>query len=350
MSTKPNPPSDEIQVLKSLKAIDLTAWNYQFWVLHRDGRQSPHFSYTARRLETSENIQERLVRRISQRIEWANEVKEYQAEQVDLDKEDGESGLVLVAGVENTELPSIVEAFDEGVDAAQISELEELSGAYGYAVELTDPDGKEDPLIAFRKISASWKVRIETPDRVIWKNKKLVDANIQPFFQLDGQFDFLSFREKIFILDRRHFERGLNLRNGMQAKAKEVLKLLEAKSFFVDMKILNDKCLNNLQHLRRLCTVEKRGFYKDEKFLNRVIATAKSENWSAIQLKDNMLEVTEENIKDVLTVLADQRLKSPTTETTYDVDASEVYSGKDKKEAPTPRKPRSVKMGKGSKK
>lgn len=324
------------RLLKTLQSISLTNWNYTFWIVHRIGRAVP-FAYSAKRLPTSETLEKRLVKRISTKINWANKIVPYQAEQVELDGEDGKQDdddgdrMVYATDASGTELPAIVEELDKGPDAPQVEEKEELVGAYGYAVELSDPKDPDNKLLAFRKVSAAWKLQPEgLAERVFWKSRMLVESKEESWFKLDGHFDFLAFEDQIFILDRKHFERGLNLRHGMTLKAEATIKHFIDNNFFVDVSILQEKCLKNMRYLRRLSTVEKRGFYKQPNFLSKLSKVATAEGWDVV-FKDGQIVVEDGNIESVLTVLADQRLKSLVTDTTYDADASHQFDGPPKR-------------------
>jgi len=309
-------------VLKTLKALALETWNYTFWVVHRH-RKAAHYEYSVKRLTTSGTLKKRLVTRIADKISWANQVYPYQEEQVENDTEEDGGGVVYSTNAAGTDLPAIIIELHQGVEAPLISKREELSGAFGYAVELTDPNDPSQSLVAFRKVAASWKLEPKGGrEHVFWKNDMLVESSEQSWFRLDGNFDFLSFGEEIVVLDRKHFEAGLNLKHGMITKAEVPLAHFEKQNFFVDPQLLRTLCTGNMRYLRRLCTVHKRGYYLQVDFLQRLAVVAKSEGWEDVVFVEGRIQLDDKNIAAVLTVLADQRLKSPTTNNTYDADAS----------------------------
>jgi hypothetical protein len=161
----------------------------------------------------------------------------------------------------------------------------------------------------------------------------LAELKETDLFRIDGKFDFLWFEEVILILDRKHFESGLNLRTGMKRKAEAALGSMQSLQLFVDVELLKSKCLDNLRYLRRLSTIEKRGLYKASDFLIRLKKVSDAENWDIV-FEEGKISITSENLDSVLSVLADQRLKSLVTGTTYDADLAREFRAQLAAQAP----------------
>jgi hypothetical protein len=64
--------------------------------------------------------------------------------------------------------------------------------------------------------------------------------------------------------------------------------------------------------------VQKSGYYKDENFLQRLQSINESEGWDLEYSNKGKIEITEENIDSVLTVLNNSRLTSLVNKETFD--------------------------------
>ena len=82
-----------------------------------------------------------------------------------------------------------------------------------------------------------------------------------------------------------------------------------------------------MKYLRKISMIKNNGYYKNKDFMARLTQANKTEKWG-LTIVNNKIVLTEENFNDVLTVLNNDRLKSPITEETFDVHVK-VPLGKD---------------------
>jgi len=90
---------------------------------------------------------------------------------------------------------------------------------------------------------------------------------------------------------------------------------------------LREKIGENMKYLRKISMIKNNGYYKNKDFMARLTQANKTEKWG-LTIVNNKIVLTEENFNDVLTVLNNDRLKSPITEETFDVHVK-VPLGKD---------------------
>ena len=107
----------------------------------------------------------------------------------------------------------------------------------------------------------------------------------------------------------------------MTRKAAQVFTGLTETKLFADLSEVQSLCTGQMRRLRKLATIEKKGYYKDPEFLNSLKKVAAAEGWP-IEFEDGKLKLTPDNLDSMLVCLADQRLKSPVTGLTYDADVA----------------------------
>jgi hypothetical protein len=74
---------------------------------------------------------------------------------------------------------------------------------------------------------------------------------------------------------------------------------------------------SNLHLLRMISTIQKSKYYKDKAYMENLIKLNETESWKLV-ITDGRIVVTEENVELVLTLLNNNRLKSPINQEVFD--------------------------------
>ena len=179
-------------------------------------------------------------------------------------------------------------------------------------------------MIGFRRAPEAWNLsKLERFFNVYWSNHKLVDFEDKAILRLDQKVDFIGFRDQLFILSKKSFETGLNFRAGMERRRDHLLEQMNVTARFANVEVLAEKCESNMHYLRKLCVIEELGYYKDDGFIERLKLANEREGWK-LQFVDGKLAITEETLRDVLTLLSNRRVQSMVNEERFDVEGTVV--------------------------
>ena len=85
-----------------------------------------------------------------------------------------------------------------------------------------------------------------------------------------------------------------------------------------DVDKLRERIGDSMKYLRKISMIKNNGYYKNKDFMSKLIQANKKEKWG-LRIENNKIVITEDNFEDVLTLLNNDRLKSPITEETFDV-------------------------------
>lgn len=265
----------------------------------------------------SVNVDEKLRRKLRNItvdcVNKANQAWEYDFNTSDLD------GDVLGMEISETDMQFLIESLTSQEPLTQASDYEELLGAWIYITRL---DLNEvSPLYAVRKVSSSWKAtKVSQLVSMVFANNMLVDIEEKDIFRIDGKVDFFAHGGTLFIADKKNFESALNFREGMLRNRDTIVEEFEAASLFADAAQITELIGDNMRRLRKLSQVKKAGYYSDEAFLDNLKRVSAEEGWEIVYDDEGRIVVTEDDIDTVLTVLNNDRLKSPINQEGFDVD------------------------------
>lgn len=305
-------------LLEKLKQFSFAEGHFQLAIITKTSRAP--ISYKAFRLDVEDVLKVKLRTRLQEVVKESNHCSRY-----DFITPEQDEGMVFIQEMKNTDFELIKAEIDKGDDNAKITEEDELSKAYAYVIQIELEPG--NIVYAFRRVPEKWNVqKLREKYFTIFKNHQLLSIEAETVFKIDRNIDFFCYDSELIIIDKKNFERGLNFRRGMEEKRDRVYKQFEDLELFVDIEPLKKKCSSNLRYLRKLATIENLGYYKDSAFLKKAQLVAKKESWKIIFNKKGQIEVNDENLDDVLSVLVDGRLKSLLTAQTYDVDAKRTVN------------------------
>ncbi len=298
-----------------MKAANFRKAPTTLWVVHR-ALKDRQAQYTVRRVNIAVGIEGKLQHIIGNAIERSNQIEPYAYESSDQDER------VLVRGISDTDFQDILPTVLQGINAPVIEQIEDLANAWATLI-VADPFS-DDPIIGFRRAPDAWNLsKLERFFNVYWSNHKLVDLEDKTILRLDQKVDFIGFRDQLFILSKKSFETGLNFRTGMERRRDHLLEQMKVTARFENVDVLSEKCGSNIHYLRKLCVIEELGYYKDDGFIAKLKAANTKEGWN-LQFVDGKLAITEDTLRDVLTLLSNRRVQSMINEERFDVEGTVV--------------------------
>lgn len=295
--------------LKKLKALDLPKAVVNLWIVKRTMKDKLA-TYEITSVDTEAKLKKKLLNIVSNSIARSNDVREYEYVTTDQDED------ALAVSVTQTDFVAISEQIAAGADAPTVKGIEDLFDAWAYIIDLTLPNQK---VLAFKKVTESWNLKKKGPIyNLIFENTKLKDLD-ESIFRIEATVDFVSFDNVLFVLNKRNFETGLNFRAGMEKSRDSVVAEMEGLKLFHDVAPIIEKCGSNIRYLRKLSTIRNNGYYKSPDFMKSLRALNSKENWG-LKIEGDKIVVSGENVDLVLTLLNNDRLKSPINEEVFDVE------------------------------
>ncbi|MGH9932115.1 MAG: Kiwa anti-phage protein KwaB-like domain-containing protein, partial [Pyrinomonadaceae bacterium] len=261
-------------------------------------------------VDTEAKLKKKLLNIVSNSIEKSNDVRKY--DYVTTDQDDD----ALAVTVKETDFVAISEKIAAGADAPSAKRSDDLLDAWAYIIDLAIPNKK---VLAFKKVTESWNLKKKGPVyNLIFENAKLKDLE-ESVFRVESSVDFVSFGDVLFVLNKKNFETGLNFRAGMEKNRDNVVAEMEGLKLFHDVAPIIEKCGSNIRYLRKLSTISNNGYYKNPEFMKQLRTLNEAEGWG-LKIEDNKIVVSGENVDLVLTLLNNDRLKSPINEEVFDVE------------------------------
>ncbi|MDR1326343.1 MAG: DUF4868 domain-containing protein [Treponema sp.] len=203
---------------------------------------------------------------------------------------------------------------------ALVSSIDELIQAKAYLIITRD----KDRIIAsgYKIIPENWKLK-KTKGLIplLFKNNRFEDIEDTPVFSISNLIDFMYYQDALFVLSKKNFERGLNFREGMKAKADVFYDSIEELNLIKNIEILKEFVGDNQKYLRKLAVVENLGLYKEPEFIRKVDECSRINHWN-VELIDGKFVLDGSNIETLLSLLQNKRLKSEITEEFFDVDSA----------------------------
>jgi len=303
--------------LKKLRSLDFNNADVFLWIVKRKLKDTKAI-YNALNVELEDKLSEKLKIIVKEKIDNCNHIKDYSHLSEDQDDD------ILTLSHKETDFPTIYSEIQKGSDNLKAEKLEDLSGTWAYIIEIKN----NFQLMTFTKVPESWDMKKKKGIlNLVFIGKKFKDLDDNSIFRIQRKIDFFCFEDILFILDKKKFETGLNFREGMKSSRDDVLNDFETFGIINDVNKLREKIGENMKYLRKISMIKNNGYYKNKDFMARLTQANKTEKWG-LTIVNNKIVLTEENFNDVLTVLNNDRLKSPITEETFDVHVK-VPLGKD---------------------
>lgn len=298
--------------LKAIKAIDLKKWGVTFWLVKRYmANHAAHYSVL--RVNTDAKLQKRLKGYVVNQLQG----KDFHLAEYDFNNADGDDTLFTITA-DATDFPKVEVAINAGFDNAIAKEYQDLLNSWAYVVQL---EHGNDRLYAWRKISTlTQPKKVQSRQATFFVEHKLVDVEDKEVFLIDPRFDFFVHGGMIFIANKKEFEVSMNFREGMKAKAAEVIKNFNESGHFKNVDLIQKHVGDNLHHLRKMASILKAGYYQQPDYIQRMIEVSKEEGWE-LKVEDGQVVVEAETIDVLLKLLNNDRLRSPINNEIFDAAA-----------------------------
>lgn len=304
--------------LKEIKAEDFDGWFSSFWLIKK--KSSKEAPYSTFRVDVDQKLQNRFRRYLKQQLQG----KEFHLAEYDYNNTDGDDALFTI-DADTTDFSKVVAEIGKGFGNPKVSSHDELLKSWAYVI-LFEKDGRK--LYAWKKISADTQPKkVAAKDLAFFLNKKLVDLDDKEVFMIYPRYDFFVYDGTTFIANKRQFESSMNFREGMKAKAIEVIEDFVRCGSFVNTERITKYVGDNLHHLRKMASILKAGYYKQPNYIQRMIAVSKEEGWE-LKVEDGKVVIEDETIELLLKLLNNDRLRSPINNELFDSAAKALVGGK----------------------
>jgi len=303
--------------LKTLTSLDLKDWAATFWIMRRRLRSKETF-YEAVRVNIDKKLERRLKGYATGQLQGtAWKAIEYSFTNADTDD------VILTLGEEDCDFPKVREAIGLGFDNPSVKEYQELLSAWAYVLQLTKGNRT---LYGCRKITAATDPkRIISKAASFFENHRLVDIDDKPIFLLDSVFDFYVLDGTVFIANKRGFESAMSFREGIREFGEELLADLSRLQVIKNVALLRKHVGTNYHYLRRLAAIKRASYYRQPAYMDRLSQVNIELKWG-LTLTDGQIVVEENKIDLLLTVLNNDRLRSPINDEIFDAAVKRTVS------------------------
>jgi hypothetical protein len=312
---------------KKLRAADLAKWKLTFWIVkqHRTNRVA---SYSVMRVEIDKKLATRLRGYVRAQVQDRDfQLTEYAFSNSDTD------GVLLTLDASETEtdftdvesaIAKVQAATGAGFANARVTSREQLLNSWAYVLEFEL--GKER-LYAWRKINTIEQPKASKSTKaLIFRDQKLTDIDDDEVFLIDPNFDFFVFGGITFIASKRQFEVAMNFREGMKAHRDQALADFETLGILKNVDVLRTYIGDNLNHLRKLASIRKAGYYKQPSYLSKLMQINAEKEWG-LKVDNGILVAEEATVALLLILLNNDRLQSPINDEVFDSAAKTKVGG-----------------------
>jgi hypothetical protein len=305
--------------LKVIKALDFSKWTVSFWLVKRKAVQREAY-YTVLRVDIDTKLQTRFKGYLKKQLQG----KDFHVAEYDFNNADGDDTLFTIAS-DATDFPKIEATISKDFDNPRATDYAELLNSWAYVVLF---ENEKERLYAWRKISSMTQPKkVVTQKATFFRDHKLVDVDDQQVFLIDPRFDFFVHEDLVFIANKREFESSMNFRQGMKDNADEVLADFASLKFVDNVDVIRTFVGDNLHHLRKLSSIRKSGYYKQQDYLDRLMKVSTEEGWS-LKIVHGKIVAEEETVELLLKLLNNDRLRSPINSELFDSAAKALVGGK----------------------
>jgi Domain of unknown function (DUF4868) len=285
-----------------LKQLDYAKASVVFWVIKRRLAKM-EASYEAVRADTDTALSARLRETFGKMLTEKN----YRLEPYSFVSEDQDEQIYTIDWAA-TDFEHVKAAMDRGFKAPRAKTFKDLLNSWAYIAQFQVGG---EMIYAWRKISALnnvKKVGLTTP--LLFKDATLVDIDTREIFTIDARIDFFASQNKLFILNKKEFESGLNFRARLERARDEVLAEFGGLGLLSSTEELAKKVGSNLGMLRKLSEIQKNGYYKDPSFVEKLRAANAKHHWNLAFDASGKIIVEDDKVDLLLTLLNNSRLQS----------------------------------------
>lgn len=311
--------ASDAKTLKRLKDIDLSEWTPTFWLVKRKAIDR-EAQYSVLRVNTDAKLK----RRLKGYLKLQLQTPKFHLESYDFSNVDNDDVLFTLEK-DATDFPKVEKAIAQGFDNPIAQEFDQLLNSWAYVVQFER--GKES-LYAWRQINAMTDPKkVKSKKATLFQNHKLIDVDEEKVFMIDPNFDFFVFDRLTLIANKRAFESAMNFREGMKKNGAELLSEFAKMSFLSDIAPIQEYVGDNLHHLRKLASIRKSGYYKQQHYVSKLMKVSQEEGWG-LKIVNGKIIVELETMDLLLKLLNNDRLRSPINDELFDSAAKKTVSKK----------------------
>ncbi len=303
--------------LRNLKQIDLSGSSVSLAIVkqYKSERVS---QYDLKYVPIEERLENRLRNIIINQISRSNTVENYT-----YDCPEPEEDQVRGIDYNETDFHRITEVLNTiNPEEDVIGNVDELIKAKAYIIILRNEASIQ--VIGFKTLPENWKMRHSRGlIPLLYTENSFKDLEDDNVFSISNFIDLFYYDETLFILSKKEFEKGLNFRDGMIDNAGQLFQEVEQLNVFTDLEILRTRVGNNQRYLRKIATIKNLGHYRNPVYLQRLQQVCASKGWN-INFVNGQIEVTEESLDEILTLLQNKRLHSELTFEDFDVESAKA--------------------------
>lgn len=208
-------------------------------------------------------------------------------------------------------------------DNGRVTNRDQLLDSWAYVLEL---QWGSEQLFAWRKISGLTQPKMVRSTKVLlFYNEKLTDLDDDQVFLIDPHFDFFVLGDLAFIANKRQFEIAMNFREGMKNQRDQLLAEFKSRNILKNVDELATMVGDNLNHLRKLASIKKAGYYKQPDYMARLLEVNRAEGWG-LTVDGSQLVAEADKLQVLLVLLNNDRLRSPINAETFDAGAKTKVS------------------------
>lgn len=303
---------------KNLKNTDISKLDVSL-VIVKEYKKERISQYDLKYVKVDEKLEKRLKEIVTKKVNDSNTFESYT-----FDCPEPEGDQVRAINYEETDFFKVFEKLKElNPEEDTIKNIDELVKAKAYLIVLRNVDGIK--CVGFKTLPENWKMKKDKGlIPLLFNENRFVDLESENVFSISSFVDFIYFDDALFILSKRNFENGLNFREGMIAKAQQVYEEFKELNIFINLDILINRVSNNQRYLRKMATIKNLGYYKDHNYLLRLKFINEQRNWGIVFI-NQQIEISEEHLESILTLLQNKRLHSELTDETFDVDSVKKF-------------------------
>jgi hypothetical protein len=302
-------------IFKDLKKCKLDTAVINLWVVKRSIKDMKA-KYKVLSTIIESNIEKKLLDVTSKYLTKNNEIKEYAF--ITEDHHDD----IYALNSDETSFSIIFDEIKKGSDGEKLIDIKDLLEIYSYVIELKNNNFH---ILAFRK-TENWKrLKKSSFINLIFREHRFINVEEDKVFSIDTNIDFIFYKDKLFILNKKNFEEALNFREGMKKNRDEVLGIFKEKNIIDNIEKMKENIGENLKYLRKISTIKKNGYYTDSNFIG-LLKKVNEDNNFGLKFDNNRIIYEEDKLDLILTLLNNDRLKSVINEELFDVSIKKKVS------------------------
>lgn len=313
---------EKLQTLVQIKNKNFEELNNRLWVIKKYSRGGVnHYKALSTAIEGLDGDLNLALKKFycgfDNVIEPIRTLSVYSALTIDTDED-----RALVHSVDKTDFNVIINKIKEGADNEPVININEFNNAWALVVEFS---GGQNKFYAFSKIKGGWNLKRKTTAKNwVFREGHFKKVEVERTFTFRDYFDFVSYGNDVFIRDKAHYELGLNIRKGLEAKRDILVHELAENGIIASVDDLKVAIGTNKTLLRRLVAAEETRYYEDQQFIEDMKNIVYEHGWHLTNDDSGKFIIDENNIDLFLKLINDKRFISLIKKQMVDADVVEV--------------------------